>query len=256
MSLAERIARSKRPHDDVDDVLLPHDAIRDFLETSPVVIAMRIDTRQVHAALVDLHRWLKRPAVSHEMTPRSHAARCIECDSTHLVDDETEGQVTCHDCGAVCRSNMNVRADPVYNDDESKIKRQQRDASAFQGKKGVPSGPKHEENNIVDEVRHWNAFAPMGDVKAMSTMLNGWMRDTPKAHTNNARIAAASLYHRVQFPENVRSHVRERKRVCVAVHKPPSPRFRCTKGCGAMVHTFKEARHHQCQTIDRIAQTR
>ena len=76
MSLLGRIkntVRDSRTNQGVNRPILLFESVRSFMESHPVVQAMRVDARDVHSALVDYHQrktsmtpphwqWLRLPA--------------------------------------------------------------------------------------------------------------------------------------------------------------------------------------------------
>ena len=179
----------------------------------------------------------------------------------YAVIDPHRGTSACNHCGAVLRTQLNLRSDPEYT--------QEVDLSPFRRKRGratsiladVPqwmidktrasSAPRDAHRKLREELAHWNQFTQIceSDLADVEQRVRRWVAtSTPR------RIAAALLHFRLhdRFPDEsrMRSALRFAKKVEDISYSPPKPSISCGE-CGALCHTGREARLH-CGVMRRL----
>lgn len=281
--LAARLAAAQEQPAVAEQPLLPLDVVRDFLEDHDLVLAMRIDVKDVHAAVVALHARSTEAAAeppaaepaatepsddlalalrdAEELMAQSRGGAtdgsCPNCEGGYARLDARNGCLVCDGCGAVLTL-RSVNVEPEYVAPASAPRRGAR------GLTGVPqwmlqksaayviADPEQRRSDHWDDLEHWNHYAclPHDELRRADHALRSW---SDVSVSWNARIAAVLLYPhlRGKFPStgDVRRRLRRQAALDVVVDPTPAPRFAC-EGCGDLRHTRRDAQMH-CRMVAR-----
>jgi predicted RNA-binding Zn-ribbon protein involved in translation (DUF1610 family) len=260
-------------------VLLPLDAVRDFLACHEVVYGQSLTVQDAHAALIDLDAYERRrvAAMEAERSRPPVQARpfdCTACGLGYLELDHHTGVHVCAKCGAV-EELRSINVEPEYSGPSEAERAEVRSQCRKRRERGGHGGAlvpawllardmasrvddgrctaEARRSTLWAEMEHWNRYTQLCeiDLHEADVSLGRWTRDGRAAqrHTAAARVAAALLRPLVHTQFTTAREVRERTRLfqrpAVVVDPTPVPTFACPS-CGAKQHTAKGARFH-CQ---------
>ena len=232
-------------------MILPYDCVREYLEAHPLVHALAVSPREVHAALVHLEERCTERSEEEEILPRGErppSGGCAECGG-YLLLDEHEGQHVCALCGVVpTRGTINVT--PEYRAPAPEPTRKRPRTVP-----GVPwwmlAGMRADAATTAlrrarEDLEQYNLYAghAPADLEDCARVFVTW---SGAAHRRDARLVACLLHPlvRAQFlrAADVRASLRQGRALATIVDPTPAPRFPCGT-CGTALHSMRDARFH------------
>jgi hypothetical protein len=217
MNLSTRIRRATEEKKLPQTPLLVFEATRDVLESHPLVRALGVHARDVHAEIVAL-RAVQRDDKQHASS--RVPPDCPECRLGYVMLDEREGQRVCDRCGIVVSESLNI-----HPDFESSYH-------------STPS-----EMPISPMLAHWNQF--VGLSTAQLAEASPRLPNNVETRSGATKLAAALLEPILEMPneETTRRKVAATRHLDNVGTTVRNPEFPCA-ACGALFFDAKTARLH------------
>lgn len=251
---AKQRERSRSPSPERGVIFL-YSAIRDFLESHPLLIHLELCSFDVHGAILQVHDFVQNPVVEEEAEKRNpqlfmNRNNCREC-CGYLEVDHHEGTSVCVSCGLV-QDLSSINVEPEFTQPP-----QVSQAFTFSRPdvRGVPKWMlirKENENednvqsSLWSKLEHWNQFVHLSsdDLVKMDCVLKRWHGP---GVSNDLRLAGVLLYIPVSRKfiniESVRNRVRRGQSFDRISSITPDPEHACL-ACGKLCFTARSARYH------------
>lgn len=235
--------------------LFPFELVRPYLDSNNLIKNMRIESKLVYAALLDIFKYRKivqNATNSRKSKETSTPPNCTECFQGYISIDTKEGCFVCNRCGAIVESLL-TGADTSNRDGDNPENTKYIPGVSQGTMKKVSRGTYHEKCvlSFREDLDHWNQFVQIstGGIDGLVHLLENWQDGVN--HSRCARVAAALLYTEIegQIPtENIiRGRIQRGAPLVPVVYTRPSPTFECPS-CRHLLFDVKSAKYH-CRLV-------
>lgn len=229
-------------------LLVPYVSVQSIISTHPVVVHLKLVSKDVYSALLVLHARMQQQIGQREGRETDDSHGCISCGQYDIRIDEHNGCNVCQGCGAVQeRMAINVTMEYVQRE-RSREKSAVRGVATWIMKKNQSQSYVEgaHRSSYWHDLEHWNHYTNISEdeLSYLDNMLNEW-KDGGIAR--DVRLGACLLYpsikDKLNEEDDIRKRLQEKKPLRQVARVSPAATFKCSI-CHASCFTMKSAKFH------------